>query len=122
LIHLPPDSASICEITQFQPTSSSSSSKLLILAKFPQIMRIHSPLIPFLLIMVILMTVSQLSSCRYIHRLSSKATLQGPTSEFHSQVSSYFSVPAPKESRNEDKSNYTVSHRKTPGGPNPLHN
>lgn len=81
-------------------------------------MKIHSHQIPFLLIMVIL-TLSQLSSCRDIHRVSIKSTLKEPTSQSHSQ---FFPIPAPKESRNEGKSNYTVSHRKTPGGPNPLHN
>ncbi|PIN27227.1 hypothetical protein CDL12_00020 [Handroanthus impetiginosus] len=82
-------------------------------------MRTHFPLIPFLFIMVILIFTLQPLSCRDIHKLSDKEH----KSEHHSQFSWNFSAPAPKKySRNGDKSNYTVSDRKTPGGPNPLHN
>ncbi|KAK4389315.1 hypothetical protein Sango_2268500 [Sesamum angolense] len=82
-------------------------------------MRIHSPPVAFVVIVVIILTTSHLSDCRHLH---GGATAEGPASSgFHSsRLSWYFSVPAPKKQRKQE--DYRVSHRKTPGGPNPLHN
>ncbi|KAK4422646.1 hypothetical protein Salat_1847100 [Sesamum alatum] len=118
LIQLPvPVTASISVITQFQqpqPLHLSSSST--------RIMRLNSSPIPFLLIiMLIILSIGRLSTCRVI-------TDNPTTSDSHSPpLSWYFPQPAdhdhhPKESRNDEELNYRVSHRKTPAGPNPLHN
>ncbi|KAL0393513.1 UNVERIFIED_CONTAM: hypothetical protein Slati_4317500 [Sesamum latifolium] len=84
-------------------------------------MRIHSPPVPFLVIVVaFILATSHLSDCRHLH---GGATAEGPSSSgFRSSQLWYFSVPrAPKKPRKQEDY-YRVSHRKTPGGPNPLHN
>ncbi|KAK4338397.1 hypothetical protein RND71_042884 [Anisodus tanguticus] len=82
-------------------------------------MKIHYPSLQFLLIMIILST-SQLSSCRKVQEITPTNTHQ----RFNSRFSWHNSAPAPKRSRNEDNidQRYRVSHRTVPGGPNPLHN
>ncbi|KAL8556892.1 hypothetical protein ACS0TY_004390 [Phlomoides rotata] len=85
-------------------------------------MRIYSSrLIHSLMIMVIIIfTIIQLSSCREFPR---ETTIRGASSRLRTHFSSYFPAPSPKKSRNNgDDSSYRVSNRKTPGGPNPLHN
>ncbi|KAL8515712.1 hypothetical protein ACS0TY_014407 [Phlomoides rotata] len=84
-------------------------------------MRIYSSrLIHSLMIMVIIITIIQLSSCREFPR---ETTIGGASSRLRMHFSSYFPAPSPKKSRNnEDDSSYRVSNQKTPGGPNPLHN
>ncbi|KAK4400747.1 hypothetical protein Sango_1180800 [Sesamum angolense] len=79
-------------------------------------MRINSSPIPFFLIILTLSVHGRLSACRVI---TNKATT---TFDFHSPSSWYSPQPAPKESRNDDEWIYRVSRRKTPAGPNPLHN
>ncbi|CAN4077774.1 unnamed protein product [Withania somnifera] len=81
-------------------------------------MKIHYLSFQFLLILVIL-SVSQVSSCRKIQEITPTSTNQ----RFNSRFSWHNYAPAPKESRNEDiDQKYRVSHRMVPGGPNPLHN
>ncbi|KAL7160160.1 hypothetical protein ABFS83_01G075400 [Erythranthe nasuta] len=96
-------------------------------------MRIQSLI---LMMMMIILTISRLSTCRDLRRESNKLLHigvhqaqgpVGPPSRFNSKYSSYFNLPAnsPKKSRSKDKDNessYRASYRLTPGGPNPLHN
>ncbi|PIN15375.1 hypothetical protein CDL12_11979 [Handroanthus impetiginosus] len=84
-------------------------------------MRIHSPQIPFLLIILIILSTPHLSNCRDINRKPNKVEI---ASRSRFLFSWSFSVPSSEKSRNKENesSYYRVSHRKTPGGPNPLHN
>ncbi|KAK4374433.1 hypothetical protein RND71_005110 [Anisodus tanguticus] len=78
--------------------------------------------LPFLLIMVILI-VSQLSSCHNNQKLTTTSTEQRFKRDLDSSFSWHLSTPDPKASRNEDfDQSYRVSHHAVPGGPNPLHN
>lgn len=79
-------------------------------------MKIHYLSFQFLLIFAIIISISQLSSCRNIQEITPTSTNQ----RFNSRFSWHSSAPAPKLSRNDES--YRVSHRMVPGGPNPLHN
>lgn len=101
-----------CQITNSSqtPITSCSSTSPHLYKICTKIMKIHSPRIPLLLILIML-TVGTISSSR------------DAVSTFQSKSSWYSSVQAPKESRTEeDESIYRASNRETPGGPNPLHN
>lgn len=82
-------------------------------------MKIQYPSFKFLLILVIILFVSQLSNCRKIQEITPTSIEQ----RLNSRISWHNLAPSPKKSRNEDiDKSYRVSHRIVPGGPNPLHN
>lgn len=75
-----------------------------------------------LLIFIIMLAISQLSSCRHIRQASEEAQ-QASKAEFEPRFSTHSSAPAPGEyGGDEIDPIYGVSHRSVPGGPNPLHN
>ncbi|KAL7111655.1 hypothetical protein ACP275_05G103100 [Erythranthe tilingii] len=86
----------------------------------------HSPRNALVLIMLITLC-SHLSICRQILQLDQEQEQEKEKepSRFNNSIW-YFPLPSPNyESRNEEENEsnrYTVSHHKTPGGPNPLHN
>lgn len=89
-------------------------------------MKILNPRPPFIVvIIIIILAISQLSSCRHVHKRISddQETKQIDTTEIHTKFSWHFPAKAPEESRKEVANPiYGVSYRAVPGGPNPLHN
>lgn len=86
-------------------------------------MGVQYPAVPFLVITVML-TFGQLSTCRDIHRSAIEGT---KTTEIKTQFSSPFPCHFPTAAPAEAKSVgthpiYGTSDRTVPGGPNPLHN
>lgn len=84
------------------------------------IMKNYSPKTPFLLMMLIFL--AKLCDCREFPT-ESTVELDSSSSRFLSKFSWHIPAASPARSRSkEDESIYGVSSRKTPGGPNPLHN
>lgn len=78
---------------------------------------------PLLVIFIIMLAISQLSSCRHIRQASEEAQQQASKAQFKTWFSRHSSAPAPGEyDGDEIDPIYGVSHRSVPGGPNPLHN
>ncbi|KAK4354604.1 hypothetical protein RND71_026798 [Anisodus tanguticus] len=74
--------------------------------------------LPFLLLIIVILIVSQFPSCHNNQKITTTSTEQ----RFKRDLDSSFSLD-PKASRNEDiEQSYKVSHHAVPGGPNPLHN
>lgn len=71
-------------------------------------------------VFVIILTISQQSSCRFMHKSMSEKTKRFNS---YSQFSWHFSAKGQEGYRKEDTGRaYGVSVRAVPGGPNPLHN
>ncbi|KAI5601515.1 hypothetical protein POPTR_001G107400v4 [Populus trichocarpa] len=86
-------------------------------------MRIPNPRRSFLFLMIIL-AISQLSSCRYLHINIRDQTNQTVETDVSTQFSWHFTAKAPEGSNKDeiDDPVYGASYRTVPGGPNPLHN
>ncbi|KAL1559815.1 hypothetical protein AAHA92_10114 [Salvia divinorum] len=84
-------------------------------------MKNQSTKTPILLIILIFFAISRLSDCR---KFPAKPTVENSSSSrLLSKFSWHLPAASPTKSRSkEDESIYGVSNRKTPGGPNPLHN
>ncbi|PON86441.1 hypothetical protein TorRG33x02_177820 [Trema orientale] len=76
------------------------------------------------MVMIIILMISQFSSCRHINKARSESTNKtDKSSKFYSQFSWHLSAKAPEESREYGiNPRYGASLRAVPGGPNPLHN
>lgn len=98
---------------------------LLLLASFEN-MRIHNPLLPFMIFLIILSMV-HLSCCRQLSRAST-ATYQESEQQSKTKSSLQFKQRFVAVSRfvelegRKVKPEYDVSHQVVPCGPNPLHN
>ncbi|KDP25472.1 hypothetical protein JCGZ_20628 [Jatropha curcas] len=87
-------------------------------------MRIPSPNLTFL-VLIIILSDSQLSSCRHLklQREIDDQTKETPKPVLSPEISWHFPAQAPQGSvKDEIDPVYGVSFRKVPGGPNPLHN
>jgi hypothetical protein len=74
-------------------------------------------------VFVIILTISQQSTCRYMYKRVSEKTKGTEKFSSYSQFSWHFSAKDQERYGKDDtKPAYGVSLRATPGGPNPLHN
>ncbi|KAG9144810.1 hypothetical protein Leryth_022765 [Lithospermum erythrorhizon] len=73
-------------------------------------------------LVLVILAFSQLSKCQNSYGVNIKGTGQRSTTYFQSRYSWRPYAPSPERAKNEAYMNYRVSHRKNPGGPNPLHN
>ncbi|OAY59849.1 hypothetical protein MANES_01G064900v8 [Manihot esculenta] len=75
------------------------------------------------LVMLIILGLSQLSSCRHLHSDKGDQATEQAKSVFSPSDSWHFPARAPEPSGEAEISSvYGVSYRKVPQGPNPLHN
>uniref|UniRef100_A0A803PKE8 Uncharacterized protein n=1 Tax=Cannabis sativa TaxID=3483 RepID=A0A803PKE8_CANSA len=76
------------------------------------------------LVLITLLMISQLSSCRHINRIRSESAKKADQrTELSSQFSWHLSAKSPEESRSYGIGpKFGASLRAVPGGPNPLHN
>lgn len=85
-------------------------------------MGVQYPAVPFLVIMVML-TFGQFSTCRDIHRSAIEGTKTEIKTQFRSPFPWHFPAAAPAEAKSVGTDPiYGTSDRTVPGGPNPLHN
>ncbi|KAG2681230.1 hypothetical protein I3843_11G134600 [Carya illinoinensis] len=74
-------------------------------------------------VLVIILALSQQSTCRHIHKNMGEKTKQTDKFNFSSKFSRYFSTESGEGSNKVGTDpTYGVSLRQVPGGPNPLHN
>ncbi|CAK7335493.1 unnamed protein product, partial [Dovyalis caffra] len=92
---------------------------------FIKTMRIPNQRLSSFLFLMIILAVSQLSSCRHLHiNLGDQTKKAAAETEVSPQFSLHFPAQAPEGSSKDEKDDpvYGVSFRTVPGGPNPLHN
>ncbi|KAG2677347.1 hypothetical protein I3843_12G095300 [Carya illinoinensis] len=76
-----------------------------------------------LLVFVVILAISQRSTCRHIRKNMVEKTKQTDIFNSSSRFSWHFSGRAPEGSDKDDiDPTYRVSFPAVPGGPNPLHN
>jgi len=75
-------------------------------------------------LIIIILAISQLSSCRHLHIKIGDQNKQRAEADVFTQLSWHFPAKASEGSSKDeiDDPVYGVSYRAVPGGPNPLHN
>ena len=92
---------------------------------FIKTMRINpNPRLSFIFLIIIILAISQLSSCRHLHIKIGDQNKQRAEADVFTQLSWHFPAKASEGSSKDeiDDPVYGVSYRAVPGGPNPLHN